>query len=118
MDQRYNDIFFSKITVEARTAPNQLIDFSCDLYAAEAGSYDDEVEMPAPAIGITGDLGGFHLTDDLLTKINGIAHNLEGKGVFAHPGNNSQIAFRAAGNHDVVIMQARQRALSVVELNL
>src|SRR5260370_5429350 len=72
--------------------------------------------MPTAEIGIPGGLGGFHLTNDLLTKIYCVAHDFEGKGVFAHSGNDSKVAFSAAGDQDVVIVQACQRTSYIVEL--
>ncbi len=118
IDQRDNHIIFAEIAVKAGAAANEFIDFSGYFRTAEARSHDDEAEIPAAAIGITRGLGIFHLMDDMLAKINGIAHNLEGKSVFAHSGDDSQIAFRAAGNHDVVVVQACQCAVAIVELNL
>ncbi len=54
----------------------------------------------------------------MLAKIEGIAHNLEGKGVLGHSRNDSQVAFRPAGDNDVVVMQACQGAVCVVKFNL
>src|SRR5260370_3829751 len=118
MDQADNNSFLAEISIKAGAAANELIDFAGDFYAAETCSHDDEAKMPTAEIGIRGGLGGFHLTNDLLTKIYCVAHDFEGEGVFAHSGNDSKVAFGAAGAHDVVIVQACQRTSYIVELNL
>jgi hypothetical protein len=74
--------------------------------------------MPTAEIGISRGFGVFHVMDDVLAKIDGVAHDLEGEGVFAHSGNDSQIAFGATGDHDVVIVQAGEGTVAIVKLNL
>ncbi len=118
IDQVDNNIFLAEIAVKAGAAANELIDFAGDFYSAEACSHDDEAEMPTAEIGIRGGLGGFHLTNDLLAKLDGVAHDFEGEGVFAHSGNDSKIAFGAAGDRDMVVVQTRKGAAAIVKLNL
>jgi hypothetical protein len=118
VDQRDDDIVFPKVPVEARAAADKFIDFSGDLDAAEARSHDDETEVPAPALWIRRGLGLFHLTHDVLAKINRIAHDFERERVLDHSGDNSQVAFGTAGNYYVVVMHAGWRAISILELNL
>ena len=73
--------------------------------------------MPSAEIGISGGFGGFHLADDLLAKLDSVAHDFEGEGVVAHSGDDAEIAFRATGDDNMVVVQARQRAIAIVELN-
>jgi hypothetical protein len=117
MYQRDHDIVFPKAPVEARAAPDKFIDFSGDFDAAEARSHDDETEVPAPAIWIRRRLGLFHLTHNVLAKINRITHDFERERVLGHSGDNSQVAFGTASNYDMVVMHTVQRAISVLELN-
>jgi len=79
-------IVFPKAPVEARAAPDKFIDFSGDFDAAEARSHDDEAEVPAAALWIQRGLGLFHLTHDVLAKINRIAHDFERERVLDHSG--------------------------------
>jgi hypothetical protein len=118
MYQRDHDIVFPKVPVEARAAPDKFIDFSGDFDAAEARSHDDETEVPAAALWIQRGLGLFHLTHDVLAKINRIAHDFERERVLDHSGDNSQVAFGTASNDHVVVMHAGRRAISVLEFNL
>jgi hypothetical protein len=118
MDDRNNYILPAKVEVKAAAAANQLIDFAGKFHAAEAGTDNDEAQVPAPAIGITSRLGMLHLVDDMLAKVNGIAHNLETKRMVGHSGDDPQVGLGATGNHDVVVMQARQRTGSIVKFNL
>ncbi len=53
MDQGDNNIVFPEIPVKASAAANELVDFTGDFDAAEAGSHDDKIEMPPATIGIT-----------------------------------------------------------------
>src|SRR5258708_36060600 len=63
MNQADNHIFFAEISVKAGAAADKFIDFAGDFHAAEAGTYDDEAEMPSAEIGIRGGFGGFHFAD-------------------------------------------------------
>jgi hypothetical protein len=117
MNQGDHDIFFAEIAVKARAAANEFIDFARNFYAAESGSHDDEAEVPATDIGLSGGFSEFHLTDNVLTELNGIANDFESKSVIAHSRDDAQIAFGAAGDNDMVIMQARECAICILELN-
>jgi hypothetical protein len=117
MDEGDNHILFAKIVVEASAAANQFVDFSGDFDAAEAGANDDKVEIPAAALGIARSFGLFHLTDDVLAEVNGIAHDFECERVFGHAGDDAEVAFRPARKHYVVVVQARQDAVSIVKFN-
>lgn len=101
--------------VKAAAAANQFVDFSRDFDAAEARSHDNEAEIPAPPLGIAGSLGLFHLTYNVLAQVYGIAHNLEGEGMLGHSRDDAQVAFGAAGNHHVIVVQAVEHAPAVVE---
>src|SRR5262249_29908659 len=94
------------------------IDFSSKFYAAEAGTDNDEVKVPAPAIGVSRSFGVLHLVDDMLTQLYGVAHDLEAKRMVGHTWDDAQVALGTTGNHNMVVGQARQRTGSVVELNL
>src|SRR5258706_13577612 len=118
MDQADDNIFLAEISIKAGAAANELIDFAGDFYAAETRSHDDEAEMPTAEIGISRGFGVFHLMDDVLAKIDDVAHDVEGKGVFAHSGEDSQIAFGATGDHDVVVVQTREGPVAIVKLHL
>ncbi len=52
MDQRDSNIAFLEIPIETRATANEFIDFSGDLHTAEARAHNDEVQIPAPAVGI------------------------------------------------------------------
>jgi hypothetical protein len=54
----------------------------------------------------------------MLAKVNGIAHDLEAKRMVGHSGDDPQVALGATGNHDMVVMQARQRTGSIVKFDL
>jgi hypothetical protein len=116
--QRDNDIAFPKVPVEARAAADKFIDFSGDFDAAEARSHDGETEVPAAALWIRRGLGLFHLTHDMLAKINRIAHDLEWERVLDHSGDNSQVAFGTASNDHVVVLHAGRGAIPILEFNL
>src|SRR5262249_53706944 len=107
-----------EVAIKAAAAANQLIDFSGKLYTAEAGTDNDEAKVPATAIGVSGSLGMLHLVDDMLAQIDGIAHDLEAKRMVGHSGDDAQVGLGTTGNHDVVVLQARQRTSSIVKLNL
>ena len=62
--------------------------------------------------------GQFHLLHHVLPQFDGIAHHFKRERVIAHAGNNPQIAFRATGHHDVVVLHAHQCTRTVVVLNL
>src|SRR6266478_1711585 len=47
MNQADNHIFLVKISVKAGAAADKFIDFAGDFHAAEAGTDDDEAEMPS-----------------------------------------------------------------------
>src|SRR5215471_10086175 len=111
-------VFLAEVAVKAAAAANQFINFSGKLYAAEAGTNNNEVKVPAPALVVSSSLGMLHLVDDMLTQVNGIAHDLEAKRMVGHTGDDAQVALGTAGNHDVVVVQARQRTGSIVKLNL
>jgi hypothetical protein len=117
MYERDTDIVFAEIAVEAGAAANELIDFAGDFDTAETGSHDDEAEMPTTEIRISSGFGEFHLMDDVLAKIDGVAHDFEGEGVIAHSGYDSEIAFRAAGNDDMIVVQAYEGSVAIVELD-
>jgi hypothetical protein len=117
MNQADNHIFLAEVLIKAGAASDKFIDFAGDFHAAEAGTHDDEAEMPSAEIGISGGFGGFHVADDLLAKLDSVAHDLEGEGVVAHSGDDAEIAFRATGDDNMVVVQARQRAVAIVELN-
>jgi hypothetical protein len=57
------------------------------------------------------------LPDDLLAKLDSVAHDLEGEGVVAHSGDDAEIAFRSTGDDDMAVVQVRQGAVAIVELN-
>src|SRR5262249_33814465 len=111
-------VLLPKVAVEAAAAANQLIDFSGKLYAAEASSDNDEAKVPAPLIRISGGLGMLHLMDYMLAKFNGIPHNLEAKCMVGHSRDNAQVTLGTTGNHDMVVVQARQCTGSIVKFNL
>jgi hypothetical protein len=114
MNHAFNHIFLAEILIKASAASDKFIDFAGDFHAAEAGTHDDEAEMPSAEIGISGGFGGFHLADDLLAKLDSVAHDLEGEGVVAHSGDDAEIAFRATGDDNMIVVQARQRAVAIV----
>src|SRR4029077_15773021 len=118
MDQRDDNILLFEVPVKARAAANQLIDFSGDLNAAEACSHDNEAEMSAPPIGIAGSFSLFHLTHDMLSKVNGIAHDLEGERMLGHSGDDTEVAFRSAGDHHVIVVQASEHSGPIVKFDL
>ena len=118
MNQADHHIFFAEISIKTRATANELIDFTRQFYAAEAGTDNDEAKVPAPTLGVSGSLGMLHLVDDMLAKINGIAHDLEAKRMVGHSGDDSQVALGATRNHNVVIVQAGLRTRSIVKLNL
>src|SRR5215469_12824204 len=118
MNQGDHHIFLAEISIKARAAADKFIDFTTDFHTAEARTHDDEAEVPAPTLGVSSSLGMLHLVDDMLAKINGIAHNLEAKRMVGHSGDDSQVALGATRNHNVVIVQAGLRTRSVVKLNL
>src|SRR5258708_40279736 len=105
MDQDHNNIFLAEIPVKAGAAADQFIYFAGNFYAAEARSHDDEPEMPTAELGIRGGFAGFHLTDDVLAKKDGVAHDLEDEGDVGRPGDKSRSAFGAAGTHSEVVGQ-------------
>ena len=115
MNQADNHIFLAEILIKAGAAADKFIDFAGDFHPAEAGTHDDKAEMPSAEIGIRGGFGGFHLADDLLAKLDGVAHDLEGEGVVAHSGDDAEIGLRATGDDDMIVVQARQRAVAIVE---
>ena len=117
MNQADNHIFLAEILIKARAASYKFIDFASDFHAAEAGTHDDEAEMPTAEIWISSGLGALDLADDLLAKLDSVAHDLEGEGVVGHSGDDTEIAFRATGDDNMVVVQARQRAVAIVELN-
>src|SRR5258708_27695984 len=116
MNQADNHIFLAEIFIKASAASDKFIDFAGDFHSAEAGTHDDEAEMPSAEIGISGGFGGFHLADDLLAELDSVAHDLEGGGVVAHSGDDAGISFRATGNDNIVGKPARQSPLAIVEL--
>ena len=75
------------------------------LYAAEAGTDNDEAEVPTALIGISCSLGMLHLVDDMLAKINRISHDLKAKRMVGHSWDDTQAGFGAAGNHQMVVVQ-------------
>src|ERR1700746_1888331 len=87
MNQGNGDITLAKVSIKAGTTSNELVDLSGHLGAAEARSYDDEAEVPATTLGIARGLRPFHLTNDVLPKINCIAHDLEGERMLGHSWN-------------------------------
>jgi len=89
MDERDGDIVPAKIAVKACAAADEFIDFPGDLDAAETPSDDDEMEVPAPPIPSGRSLGLFHMTYQMLAKIDPIAHDLKGKSVIGHSLNLS-----------------------------
>jgi hypothetical protein len=111
------DVGFTKVVVKAGAAANELVDLAGNLYAAEPGAYDDEVEVPTAAVRIVRGLGLFHLADYMLAKIDGVTHDLKRECVIGHSWNDSQVTFRATGDHYVVVVQACQRPVSVVKFN-
>src|SRR5208283_761962 len=115
MNQRDHHVVLAKVMVKARAAANQFVDFSRDFNATEARSHDNEAEMPALALRIAGGLGMFHLTDNVLAQVYGIAHNLEGEGMLGHPRDDAQVAFSAAGNYHVIVVQAVEHAAAVLK---
>ena len=106
VDHRDRDIFFTKVPVEPRAAANELVDLAGNFDTTETSAYDDEAEVPPAAVWIARGLGIFHLLHDVLAKIDGVAHDLKREGVIGHSRNNSEIAFRAAGEDYVVVVQA------------
>jgi hypothetical protein len=106
VDDRDDYILPPKIVVKAGAATNQFIDFTRKLYATEAGTDNDEAEVPTALIGIRSSLGMLHLMDDMLAEINRISHDLKAKRVVGHSWNDTQVAFGAAGNHEMIVMQA------------
>jgi hypothetical protein len=116
MDQSDADIFFVEIPVEASAAPDELVDFSGNLYAAEACSNDDETQIPPAQLQSAAGLRIFHLADNVLTEIDRVAHDLEREGMFAHARNNAQVALCAARNHNMVISRPNQRSPAVIKL--
>jgi hypothetical protein len=117
MDQADDNIFLVEISVKAGAAADKFIDFAGDFYAAETCPHDDEAEMPSAENGIGGGFGGFHLADDLLAKGDSVAHDFEGEGMIGHSGDDGEIAFRATGDDDMVVLQARQHSVVTVDLN-
>src|SRR5215469_11632636 len=99
MDNRDDYVLPAKVAVEPAAASNQLIDFTGKLYTAEPGTDNDEAEVPLPAIGVGSGFGMFHLMDDMLTQLNGIAHDLETKRMIGHSGDDAQVALGTARNH-------------------
>src|SRR5208282_1893226 len=93
-------------------------DFAADLDTAETGAHDDEMEKPAAAFRIVGGFGTFHLTDDMLAEIDGIAHDFEGEGVLGHAGDDAEVAIRTAGDDHMVVVQAGQSAVAIVIYDL
>src|SRR5262249_30026731 len=118
MDDGDDHVLPAEVAVKAAAAADQLVDFSGKLYTAEAGTDNDEVKVPAPAIGVSSDLGMLHLVDDMLAEIDGIAHDFEAKRMVGHSGDDAQVALGTTGNHHVVVVQARQRTGSIVKLDL
>lgn len=60
----------------------------------------------------------FHLTDDVLAEVDGIAHDLEGEGVLSHAGNDAEVAVRAAGDDHMVVVEAGETAVAIVIFDL
>ncbi len=118
MDQGDNNVFLFEVAVKAGAAANQFVDFSSDLNAAETCSHDNEAEVPAQAIGVARCFSLFQLAYDVLAKVNGVAHDLEGKSMLGHARDDTQVAFRAAGDHDVVVMQASEHSGAIVKFDL
>src|SRR5262249_48602517 len=118
MDDGDDYVLLAEVAVEAAAAANQLVDFSGKLYTAEAGTDNDEAEVPTPAIGVTSSLGMLHLMDDMLPQIDGIAHDLEAKRMVGHARDDAQVALGTTSNHDMVVVQTQQRTGSIVKLNL
>jgi hypothetical protein len=94
-----------KIVVKAGAATNQFIDFTRKFYATEAGTDNDEAEVPTALIGVCSSLRMLHLMDDMLAEIDGISHDLKAKRMVGHSWDDTQVAFRATGNHQMVVVQ-------------
>src|SRR6266446_8312584 len=118
MDQRDDNILLFEGPVKAGAAANQLIDFSSDFDAAEACSHHNKAQMPALAVRVGRCFGLLHLPHDVLAKINGVAHDLEGKSMLGHPGDNAQVTLRSAGDYDLIIVQTLERAGPIVKFDL
>src|SRR5258708_39567079 len=108
MNQADNHIFLAEIFIKASAASDKFIDFAGDFHAAEAGTHDDEAEMPSAEVGIRGGFGGFHLADHLLAKPDSVAHDFESEGVGGHSGDDAGIAFRATVAGQMAVVQASQ----------
>jgi hypothetical protein len=117
MDHGYDDIFFAEIAVKASAATNKLVQFARHFNPAEAGAHDDEMEKLAASLGIGGCFGVFQLTDDVLPKVDGIAHDLESESVLGHAWNDAEIAVRTTGKDQMVVVQVRPNAVALVIFN-
>src|SRR5215831_10013347 len=106
MDQADHHIFLAEISIKARAAADKFIDFTTEFHTAKARPYDNEAKVPPPTLGVSSSFGMLHLLDDMLAKINSIAHNLEAKRMVGHSGDDSQVALGATRNHNAVIVQA------------
>lgn len=118
MDHGHDDIFFAEVAVEAGAAANEFVEFAGNFNATETGAHDDEMEIRAATLGIAGGFGLFHLTDDVLAEVDGVAHDLEGESVLGHAGDDAEVAVRATSDGQVIVVQTRQDPVPIVILNL
>jgi len=58
------------------------------------------------------------LTDDVLAEIDGVAHDFEGESVLGHARDDAEVAVGTASNGQVIVVQTRQDAVSIVIFNL
>jgi hypothetical protein len=117
VDHGYDSILFLEIAVEAGAAANQFVEFAGDFDPAEPGAHNDEMEEPAASLGISSCFGVFHLTDDVLPEVDRVAHDLESESVVRHARDDPEVAVRATGENNMVVVEARPDAVALVVFN-
>jgi hypothetical protein len=92
MYHSHDNIFFSEAAVEAGAAANKFIEFA----------HNNEVDERTAALGIASGFGLFHSTDDVLAKVDGVAHDLERESMLGHARDDAEVAVRSTRDNQVV----------------